>query len=232
MATRLSVPQPCPTDWAQMTPVAGGRYCTSCEKVVVDFTRMNEAEVLAWLGRHGRTCGHFRPNQLAHNQRPRNWAVWLAAAAVTLGACETPAPEQLQLRTPPAATPADVLVHGQVVDLNSGRPLAGAYITSLADSSVQTRSDAAGRFALRLPPALRDSMLYVTASADATHDYHIGRRVPLAAELTVRLRGLEAVLGESHLALEPGETFVPHRPKSLPPPPRVSTIKFTPPEAE
>ncbi|RAK64598.1 hypothetical protein DLM85_18080 [Hymenobacter edaphi] len=215
-----------------MTPVAGGRYCAACEKVVVDFTQMSEVEVLAWLSRHGRRCGRFRPRQLPQHQAPRTWPAWLAAAALALSGCETPAPGQLQLRTPPAATPADVLVRGLVVDLDSGRPLAGAYVTSLADSTVQARTDAAGRFALRLPPALRDSLLYVAASPDSTHDYYIGRRVPLAAELTVRLRGMAAVLGESHLVLEPGETFVPHRPKSVPPPPRISTVTFTPPDID
>ncbi|GAB2945949.1 hypothetical protein GCM10027048_08810 [Hymenobacter coalescens] len=89
MAASLSVPQPCPANWEQMTPVAGGRYCGSCEKMVVDFTGMSDPELLGWFARPtNRICGRFRPGQLGrplsvHPQAvPPRWPAWLAAGAL------------------------------------------------------------------------------------------------------------------------------------------------------
>ena len=48
-STAIHIPQPCPESWAAMTPTAQGRHCAVCATEVVDFTRMSEAEVLAFL---------------------------------------------------------------------------------------------------------------------------------------------------------------------------------------
>lgn len=55
----------CPENWEKMTPVTGGRFCGSCEKVVIDFSGMSDAEILAML-RNNTTqlCGRFRNEQL------------------------------------------------------------------------------------------------------------------------------------------------------------------------
>ncbi|MET4105857.1 hypothetical protein [Hymenobacter sp. UYP22] len=85
MATRVSLPAPCPASWADMTPAPGGRHCAACNKVVVDFTSMTTAEVVAYLQRHPYACGKFSP---AHTNPISSWAPWLAAAMLSLSACE------------------------------------------------------------------------------------------------------------------------------------------------
>lgn len=89
----LTVPRPCHRDWEQMTPADQGRHCAACAKVVVDFTRKTDAELLTWFSTPPpeATCGHFRPDQLDRLQ-PRatpqppvpaptpRWQAWLAAA--------------------------------------------------------------------------------------------------------------------------------------------------------
>jgi hypothetical protein len=64
---KLTVPEPCHENWNAMTHQGNGRYCKSCEKVVTDFTRMNDAELKAWF-RNGhsttQTCGNFYQKQL------------------------------------------------------------------------------------------------------------------------------------------------------------------------
>jgi len=47
-----------------MTPEAKGRYCRSCEKVVVDFTKFTAQDIFLHLKKHPKTCGHFSKNQL------------------------------------------------------------------------------------------------------------------------------------------------------------------------
>ena len=62
---RLSIPTPCHEDWQAMTPNQQGRYCASCAKTVVDFTRMSDAEVVAHLQRKpGQVCGRVTAKQL------------------------------------------------------------------------------------------------------------------------------------------------------------------------
>ena len=88
----ITIPQPCHESWAQMTPATQGRHCAACDKVVVDFTRMTDAEVVVWLQhpRAGRTCGRFATQQLNRpllvlpTPAPR-WQKWVAATAAVVG---------------------------------------------------------------------------------------------------------------------------------------------------
>jgi len=62
----ITLPRPCLEDWELMTPADRGRFCASCQKTVIDFTRMSDAEVIKFLrakkGDHH--CGHFHHSQL------------------------------------------------------------------------------------------------------------------------------------------------------------------------
>lgn len=61
----VSVPKPCHENWQDMTPQGQGQYCQSCAKMVVDFTGMTDAEVVAMLGKNlHKSCGYFREDQL------------------------------------------------------------------------------------------------------------------------------------------------------------------------
>lgn len=84
-AATLHIPKPCAESWDQMTPTAAGRHCTACQKPVVDFTLMTDAEILALLMQAAgkSTCGRFRAGQL---DRPllspepaSHWRRWLGA---------------------------------------------------------------------------------------------------------------------------------------------------------
>lgn len=62
---RISVPEPCHENWQLMTPADKGRHCKSCDKVVVDFSRMTDAQVVSHFKNYqGKTCGRFRTEQL------------------------------------------------------------------------------------------------------------------------------------------------------------------------
>jgi hypothetical protein len=75
-----------------MTPTDVGRHCAACQTQVVDFTRMTDAEVVAFL-RHtipGRRCGRFREDQvgrplLAAARPVTGWRRWTGAAVLLLG---------------------------------------------------------------------------------------------------------------------------------------------------
>lgn len=64
------IPHPCHEDWNAMTDSETseerGRHCDVCSKVVVDFTKMSDAEMIDYLQQHSKQkiCGHFRNEQL------------------------------------------------------------------------------------------------------------------------------------------------------------------------
>jgi hypothetical protein len=45
----LEIPKPCNENWAEMTPMGLGRFCTHCQKTVTDITQMSDAQVLQLL---------------------------------------------------------------------------------------------------------------------------------------------------------------------------------------
>ena len=61
----LSIPRPCAESWNNFTPTPEGGFCGSCQKTVVDFTRMSDRDILAYIEqKRAHTCGRFRTDQL------------------------------------------------------------------------------------------------------------------------------------------------------------------------
>jgi hypothetical protein len=62
----ISIPEPCHEDWNKMTPKDKGRFCDSCSKTVIDFTKMNSNEIQDFMTQNQgqRICGHFKQTQL------------------------------------------------------------------------------------------------------------------------------------------------------------------------
>jgi len=158
----ISIPQPCSVSWAGMTPTAAGRHCATCATEVVDFTRMSEAEILAFLARQGGrpVCANAFTSQLARPPASR-WRRWLVAGLALLGwhsatSCTTKPPQ-----TPPtqatasAATDASapeaqqIIIRGQVMDEANGTPAAGVRVL-INDTQYGTTTDEKGNFELTM----------------------------------------------------------------------------------
>lgn len=62
----------CPVEAEQLTPVAGGHFCASCQRPVHDFTQADSAALAAAQAAapDGRLCGRFRRSQLAPDSWP------------------------------------------------------------------------------------------------------------------------------------------------------------------
>ncbi|MCW3085478.1 MAG: hypothetical protein JWP12_2844 [Bacteroidetes bacterium] len=66
MINKLSIPNPCHENWNGMTPDENGRFCGSCQKIVIDFTTKTEQEIIDYFAANAgkRTCGKFKTTQL------------------------------------------------------------------------------------------------------------------------------------------------------------------------
>jgi len=62
--THVSIPQPCTQNWGDMDPTTQGRFCSSCQKRVTDFTKLSNEQILALLSLSGNTCGRITEVQL------------------------------------------------------------------------------------------------------------------------------------------------------------------------
>ncbi|WP_416865778.1 MAG: carboxypeptidase-like regulatory domain-containing protein [Imperialibacter sp.] len=76
----LSVASPCTENWSNFQTTPEGGFCQSCQKTVVDFTKMNDQEILRYFSdRQSHTCGRFHPAQLkeyAQVTAPTTHAGW------------------------------------------------------------------------------------------------------------------------------------------------------------
>lgn len=161
-ATNIHIPTPCSASWAAMTPTAAGRHCASCQTEVIDFTRMTEAEVLAYLatrqGQH--VCARtVSPTVVPRSyKRTKGSRRWLLAVAAFLGWQSAVHALGLPPQLPPSgssflrpATPrATVTVRGVVLDDALHTPVAGAYVF-IKNTKYGAVTNAKGAFTLVLP---------------------------------------------------------------------------------
>jgi hypothetical protein len=63
---KITIPKPCHEDWNNMSHNATGRFCGSCTKTVVDFTKMKPPEIQEYfIQNQGKSvCGHFKNEQI------------------------------------------------------------------------------------------------------------------------------------------------------------------------
>ncbi len=62
----LNIKTPCSENFNQFSPTPDGGFCGSCEKEVIDFTKMNRQEIVSFFKNKEtqNTCGRFNSNQL------------------------------------------------------------------------------------------------------------------------------------------------------------------------
>jgi hypothetical protein len=185
----LSIPAPCSASWSSFTPTHNGGFCGSCSTNVVDFTKMSEAEVIAYLKSHSSACGRFRNDQLktyALLQPPqlRTGSTLLKAGllsllVVTLGHSalarpienhKTETSQYIAEKKQAANVYPDYVVRGRVIFEDDNTPLAGVnvYLKDMTTAGVATGVD--GRF--EFPRKLKEGdVLVFSFIGMATKEY-------------------------------------------------------------
>jgi hypothetical protein len=169
---QINIPEPCHENWHNMTPQDQGRFCGSCQKVVVDFSLMTDKEVLNYFSKSTRpVCGRFSNDQLNREliiEPPKKrftmmyvWNVLLASLLLTKTYAQgkpqvkktvQPGIEVMRLKngisfkkTDTRAAVIPVKITGVILDLQTGEPVIGASIT-LKGVSGGKMADSLGHF--------------------------------------------------------------------------------------
>lgn len=62
---QISVKKPCSENFANFKKTEQGGFCQSCQKEVIDFTRLSDLEIVHYFkSENGRICGRFMTSQL------------------------------------------------------------------------------------------------------------------------------------------------------------------------
>lgn len=183
---QISVPEPCHENWDAMTPTSCGRFCGSCQKVVVDFTTMTDAQILDVFKKAGDAtpCGHFLETQLNRTlMEPKPQSIWRrlagrAAAIVLLVQSATLATAQQKKlakvtgippkpHQPVTAKKPVREICGRVVDDRTGSGVEGMIVT-IEGTTLQATSLAGGIFRIGLPDSfyMQQMTLYVKRTAE------------------------------------------------------------------
>jgi hypothetical protein len=219
MLSHVTIPKPCPVRAQALAPTAAGWHCARCATEVIDFTRLSEAEIFAYLAtRQGqRVCGAMRvPLVPQHYKRPRGPRRWLLAVAAFLGWQSAGAlPPQL----PPAplsffgavTAKERIVVRGVVLDDSLNTPVAGAYVF-IKGTKYGAVSNEKGEFTFSFSPDWRPAATgELILEISAGHFIFEGQTVAVdfkdnitPATLVVRLRRFpQFTVGKARLVKPP-----------------------------
>lgn len=160
----ISVPKPCHENWHEMTQVEKGRFCSSCQKKVHDFTMASDREIIAILRKSDEACGRFLPSQLEREivEQKEKSTAWSIAATGVLGllsmasaqAQEKEKPEVLLVENHQTTNSVRVIIGkplnrpriitGTVSDANG--PLPGAIVAK--DDKTNVQADVDGKYSI------------------------------------------------------------------------------------
>lgn len=186
----ISIPNACSQKWENFSHSTEGRFCSSCCKTVVDFTKMSDDEIVSYFqNKHGHTCGRFAKDQLKSysiltTSRVNPGFTLLKAGLLgmfliigsnaSFGQVKTNPVETVQTPQATATSKPEKTysIKGVVKSSEDSLPLPGVNIFLKNDVSVGTVSDADGHF--EFPKKLKEGdMLIFSFIGMETQEYKV-----------------------------------------------------------
>lgn len=71
----MKISSPCHENYSRMQPADNGRFCASCEKVVIDFSKMSASQIADYFKNQSDeiVCGRFKSGQLNRGTAFEKW---------------------------------------------------------------------------------------------------------------------------------------------------------------
>lgn len=172
-----TISQPCQQSWDEMTPSGNGKHCGCCQKKVIDFSTLTDAEIVnIFRGASQKICGRFNSSQLnrvldkpAERKNAFPAVVLTTLLVMSVPSKSTARPGVVPLTHAPLGMPAGLseirlpqpcdtprIITGQLIDSTNKDGLAWATVR-IKGTSYGAATDAAGTFRLRVPDSLSHS---------------------------------------------------------------------------
>lgn len=182
---KISIPNPCHENWNEMLPEENGRFCLSCRKCVLDFTKMTDEEILKHSKQSG-ICVRINRYQVKQINSKSNLKSYLpkwfryssfvmafGLSSISFGQINhelkytTTQIEELMKKD------TVITLRLQVVDDFDGDPISGAKVFLIKKrKKYSTITDADGYFELEIPTKYLND--YLTVEGEYfNRDYHI-----------------------------------------------------------
>lgn len=214
---KITIPKPCTENWENMKPLEKGRFCDSCEKEVLDFTKFSTTELTDYFKYpKGNVCGRINDSQLVdsillpsqtNNFKYLIYKLFVASFLTLLtsvksysnevGEKNTVYQNDQLLKTPivdHSKIDSLITISGIIRALEDGLPIPGAKIT-LKGRPEFTVTGVDGKFKFQLKPdSLQKVILVVQYLGYETKEIEakIANRQDLAINLTLQ----STVMGE------------------------------------
>ena len=176
---KIKINKPCSENWDSMENHGAKRFCDSCSKMVVDFTAMNDQQVMEIISQSSsKICGQFREKQLNYTyskiEEKNTNAVFpsLISSLLLFGtvSCigdintsqihQTPITTQILMSEDTDAFSKKITqdlvmeISGLVLDADNKQPIPYVVIT-LKDTKIVARTDENGYFKLTIPEEIK-----------------------------------------------------------------------------
>ncbi len=220
----ITIPTPCLEDSKKMAIIDKGRFCSSCNKHIIDFTRLSDIEIVRIINEaKEKVCGRFLPSQLNRPLKnvPKKASIFpqlLLGSALSLGFTDktempslTPILEQHDKSEPDlknemlqnsASCQEKNYITGVVKDKDTGEPLPGVSIF-IEGTNQSAITDIDGKFKLNIPDNLKGKKIKVQVSFLGFETKQITintSKLPLKKDIKLELSG--AVLGETAMLID------------------------------
>lgn len=187
----LKIDNPCEQNWSSMTENEQGRFCFHCSKTVIDFTKMNNHEVIEVIEKNaGKLCGRLTHDQLNKaiqiNKTANNTQLYkILAGLLFIGtnesvlAKENPKLQQeivftvinkktnhfTETKSEPLTDSLKNIFHGKVFDSKTKEPLSFTRIY-IKDTKTGTIADQNGEFMFVIPDSLLTEKICIVIAPD------------------------------------------------------------------
>lgn len=166
----VRIENPCGEDLSKMKPTQRGKFCSACQRDLVDFTKLPDQEIIKIFHQtNGDVCGWFRPDQLErplavqHEVSSPNYLKFAASMLLTMALGNSLAQDststvsndgiEFQEESPVITKP--FLISGTVTDVVTGEALIMATVR-IDSSTYGNTVDLEGNFSFELPKEYRD----------------------------------------------------------------------------
>lgn len=178
---KIQIAEPCHENWDKMLDEDKGRFCLSCQKTVVDFSRMTNEQIINYFEQNAgtSTCGRIAKHQ--HNTPISNYRKvvtpwfnkYVAGFFMALGFYHPSSAQtseviyeqntkgKVAVKPSAIGTNKNLVINGRVIDAKSKKGIKGATIT-VDGSDVIATTDKNGNYTVMVPERFQNENLVLT----------------------------------------------------------------------